>query len=90
MRLTGSLLRAAAAAALLAGAAHAQKNTEISRTVDLAMAVVRSQTDIRASGVQGGRYVVSFPAEQAAKLAYLQVIDAGDETELKATRVADA
>lgn len=90
MRLTGSLLRAAAAAALLLASAQAQTNTEISRTVDLAMAVVRSQTDIRASGVQGGRYVVSMPAELAAKLAYLQVIDAGDESELQATRIADA
>lgn len=89
MRLTVSLLRAAAAALLLASA-QAQTNTEISRTVDLAMAVVRSQTDIRASGVQGGRYVVSVPVELAAKLAYLQVIDAGDESELKATRITDA
>jgi hypothetical protein len=87
------LLRAAAlllvsAASMLV--AQAQKNVEITRTVDLSMAVVRAQTDIRATGVQGGRYVVSFPEALAPNLAFMQVVDADSEAELPAKRVKDA
>jgi len=86
LRLALVVLAAAAAAAV----ASAQKNVEVTRTVDLGLAVVRAQTDIKATGVQGGSYVVSFPLGLASKLAYLQVVDAESEEELAATRGADA
>lgn len=56
----------------------AQENVQITRKVDLIMAVVRSQTSIHAKGLKGN-YVVSFPAEVASKLSYLQVFSQGDE-----------
>lgn len=85
LRLLLALLGAAAASVAMAQ----PKNVEVTRTIDLAMAVVRGQADIRASGVEGGSYVVSFPVALAPRLAFLQVLNAETDRELPLRRIED-